>query len=612
MRPNTSKLLIAVGVVATLSLGVVVLFQDGDSGLFPSSVQSGGSDDSSPKESDANPLRGAKGKLPGDRIVMAGSYKFDFSTKVVSGTQPLLTVSLDGTLEVAPVKDYGDIFRLKFEGNRKAWVGQNLEPGFEQELANPVFLEVLPDGRYQIKGERQLSELARKNWMMIGDFVFARPDKEPERESSALGRCKVSYLAPKANEVVREKVWCGSEVGVQVDAIKDLSSKQHFLIDNDRVVVDSTLTESLRTSGQNIPELGIETKVSAWRTSAEVRAVDAAALLSATVLKRDTDAIQREMDAQRIGGRTFQGVLAKYLKVKSKGKDYKPSQEEESELGRDFVGLVALLRTDAKASALAIQHVKNNGPLTDILLDALRDAGTPAAQHTLIEVATDSSREGMQRYVAARNMSGLNSPTDETVKFLLETKKDQDIGQHVTYSSGAVANNVRSSDPVVAEKLIDSLVAQLDEAPGKFEKEATLKALGNAGGPEVRPEVREALESDSSRIRAAAVNAVRRVESIEADAAIVKALSDENLVVRYEAAMALADRPPTLELVKALADAMVIETDFRVLSQELFLSGVWLGQGHDELRAPLMTLAESSSNEPVRKRAKKLLDRHPA
>lgn len=81
--------------------------------------------------------------------------------------------------------------------------------------------------------------------------------------------------------------------------------------------------------------------------------------------------------------------------------------------------------------------------------------------------------------------------------------------------------------------------------------------------------------------------------------------------MRFAAAKALGDRRATDDAVAVIAQRLLVEEDFRVLSQEVYLAGKWLGDGREALRAPLAKLAESATDESVRTRAKRLLERYP-
>src|SRR4029077_13982193 len=107
--------------------------------------------------------------------------------------------------------------------------------------------------------------------------------------------------------------------------------------------------------------------------------------------------------------------------------------------GRAYVALTALLRQQPEHLAALQEHIEKRGPLTNTLLDALRDAGTPAAQNVLADVLKSGKLERTARLSAVEGLSQVAAPTAETVSTLRELESDKELGNQATYGLGSNA-----------------------------------------------------------------------------------------------------------------------------------------------------------------------------
>lgn len=147
----------------------------------------------------------------------------------------------------------------------------------------------------------------------------------------------------------------------------------------------------------------------------------------------------------------------------------------------------------------------------------------------------------------------------------------------------------------MANDALGPLVAALEHARGDADQIKLLIALGNSGHPAVLSLARARLGHPSDRVRAAALQALRRVDDSAADRLLAEALGDPSPDVRRSALDALRERSPTAPAVHAVSVALLQESAPGVRAEALNLALRWARQGPGLLEA----LRHVSQHDPI-------------
>lgn len=247
------------------------------------------------------------------------------------------------------------------------------------------------------------------------------------------------------------------------------------------------------------------------------------------------------------------------------------------------------------------------------LVAALAEADTPEAQRALLDIARDAALEPPDlRQTATMRLGLSDDPTEETVEGLSELARSSEGEGKSTAAlmlgsaARRAAEGVDEAQRAVADQAVDQLVESLQNADDPQEAALYLEALGNSHDPAVFEHTRDALESESTQVRASALSALRNLEGAEVDAVIGEmARNDPASDVRLKAVDVLRQRPATEASRDTLGAIIKQDEDEFVRGQAL---EVIAAQGPPEVSKPLLEwAAQNDSSEALRKVASELL-----
>lgn len=236
-----------------------------------------------------------------------------------------------------------------------------------------------------------------------------------------------------------------------------------------------------------------------------------------------------------------------------------------------FLKLRALFRLDPSRCAAAGKRLAQmNDPNADAyaaLASALADAGNAESQRALVDAARSAEGNVPSQRVLVATLGMAKSPTGEMIDSLRGLARETTSGEIAGTARLALGSLARDAevDPARAAALVASEVDACRHAQTSEEKIMALLTLGNSGAPQTLAIAREALGDPDPRVRAAAANALRFVESPEAEAALTILVGgDADAVVRAEAIRSLGFRTLGTPAVETIARAAETDRDEQV------------------------------------------------
>lgn len=186
--------------------------------------------------------------------------------------------------------------------------------------------------------------------------------------------------------------------------------------------------------------------------------------------------------------------------------------------------------------------------LARILAGAAGAAGTPALQNVLIDVAKTVHLDMERRSSALVALVQVVQPDTQAGQGLLaliqDPNTDSELRTASLYMLGAFAGRA-DADPL----LFDQLLALESMSTTEGTLRQFLNALGNVGNMKILPTLERYLQHGDASLRAAAVDALRRLDSPDAFASLSQlASTDPSPQVRAEALGSLEKQPATLAL----------------------------------------------------------------
>jgi HEAT repeat protein len=211
--------------------------------------------------------------------------------------------------------------------------------------------------------------------------------------------------------------------------------------------------------------------------------------------------------------------------------------------------LEALFRTDAAAAARAPELVRALAPeRAKLLLDALSLAASNASQSALGAIARDAAVLKAARQYAVQYMGHQEEPSQEAVTAVASLLDDRDpqLRQMARLTYGACANRLRATDRARSQRIVDDLLSRLWRTAAERDRSDRIDltmALGNAGDPSSLPSLRELMNGDEIRVRAAAVDALRFIDNPEVDPLLTSLLQSPDDPIRLAVIDAIRFRP---------------------------------------------------------------------
>lgn len=367
-------------------------------------------------------------------------------------------------------------------------------------------------------------------------------------------------------------------------------------------VTELDLAEDTRTQGAGaFPELRSKLHLTARRLRTEEVApvtVDVASLELVALDVVDGKEVVESARAEELKGQSLAGLAAEAERLEAAG--------DSAKRARAYSNLAAWLRYQDASVAEAKQTILDDPQRRSLLIHALGDAGSAPAQKVLIELfrAPALGLEDRRNIVYALSMG--ETPIPEATAFLETLLDDEEQRVQARFGVGTNAYHAREKHPELARAAVATLGARLAQATTPGDIASYLRALGNAATPEVFGLVEPFLSDPGMGVRAAAVDALRRVPGGRTDTALARALGDAERSVRSTAVSAMGYRTPSPTLVYAVRDALLKDPDEGVRISVAGRAGDWLTQA-PVLRTTLEQVSNTDASEKVRDAARRQL-----
>ncbi len=550
----------------------------------------------------------------------ARSFTLEVSSHLVSEQMPPQEqIGLRGKLEIQMLSSAPRLVRLIFSGTVSG-----IPAGMDATLVNaafhtPITFELGALGQpVGLRGAKETRGHAAQVWtsLLWAMQHSQSPDAHVQwtaQESDGLGTFDALYRRKNASVVEKRRVrYTGSHLkGVQFSidesAIESVTDKtgnltRFSLREQVRSLKSGPLPGFAGRYTYLLNEAG-ESDASGWR-DAQLSAFAGPTLPPPRADRADEP---ESMDDARIAGRRMPDVMARLIAAEAQAGA--GTRSNDIATGREYVALAALLRREAEAIAMAREHIEKGGPLAMTLIEALRDAGTPAAQSLLVELLANAKITPQQRLEIARSLGRVERPTEESIAALKGMRSEPGFGQQARYGMGSAVFRLKEVDPQLALTTLQDLVSELQQTRDDGTRVMALVALGNAGHPGSVAAIAPFFTGNSEPVRAAAAQALRRVVGPEADALLVSAAKDPSITVRFSVANAISERAPSDVLTPTLRALSIGEPDFKTRAEAIRTASSWLAGGDQVLRASLQQVATSDPSMDLRAIAQQALAR---
>jgi hypothetical protein len=277
--------------------------------------------------------------------------------------------------------------------------------------------------------------------------------------------------------------------------------------------------------------------------------------------------------------------------------------------------LEAVLRTGGDSAigeaSRAVRELQDDADAR-VVMGALDGARSPAAQDALLGLANAQSLATDRRHTALMHLGLTEEPTVETLEGLRAMSEDGELDPELRDTAElALGGALRQAGSETLSKTSTSaqyLIERLDAASTTPERTLALEALGNTGSDQALPALKLALADSSPPVRASAANALRHLQSPDADAQLAKIASgDADANVRSSALRALIPRALTSGTRAGLISALGQDADVVVRMTAVDVMSKYLDQ-ETGFQQALEQCSEHDPDARVRERATAVLD----
>jgi HEAT repeat protein len=295
---------------------------------------------------------------------------------------------------------------------------------------------------------------------------------------------------------------------------------------------------------------------------------------------------------QILGNRTFDELIQA---LRSLPEDEKARDDARTQVMEQLRALF-MLKPD---EALKVPDILRTGMpqiAASPMLGALSAASTPAAIHSLSTASGDQSLSHDVRMDAVSALGMAGEPNREGVDALRNLSRDQDpmLRDTASLAFGNAAFQMNDDDARGAEALVHELKNNYRSASTPEQQALALRAIGNTRAPDTLDTIREALRSNATQVRQAAMEALRNIPGPEADRLLSeRLLMDPATQVRRSAVFACGFRPLGT-LIPALRQALQKDVSDGVRSDIVNLLGTVRGA----VPETLLLLQWASQNDP--------------
>jgi hypothetical protein len=275
---------------------------------------------------------------------------------------------------------------------------------------------------------------------------------------------------------------------------------------------------------------------------------------------------------------------------------------------RLFVGLGAMIRQKPESIGKLVARVKAKSPATDVLIDALGSASSPAAEEALLDLIHSKSTRPEVKTLATNALTKTAAPTSKAIEELKAKLLADPTSTQALFALGTYSRQLRDhGKSEEASQVGDFLVARLREAKASSDTVAVLRALANSGYTAALPSVQPFLSDERELVRSVAVQALQSMQGPKIDELIAHSIeTDPSRDVRLSAIDAAHARRPTDVLVRSLVSTSTTSPDPHVRYRCLELMINWKTV-RPELRVTFDRIAKTDEEERIRERAKAAL-----
>lgn len=258
--------------------------------------------------------------------------------------------------------------------------------------------------------------------------------------------------------------------------------------------------------------------------------------ISDTIAEAAALAMSKEQaDANIVGGRSLATILL----------DLNTAEPNARNLAQGRMS--AFLRMDpSSASRVTDEILHGKGDLNSKkrLIGSLGTAGTKEAQNELAKLL-DSNEAGELRVDAAIALGQTKHPTAETQDALDKAAKssDKEIATTAILAKGSVIRAMNTDKSADTLDAVQELIQGLTNATSVYEKQVYIEALGNTGDPRTFAAIAPYLTDTTVGLRASATSALKFMDTPAADEVLIRALSDNEALVRRAAVSTIPFRP---------------------------------------------------------------------
>jgi hypothetical protein len=243
---------------------------------------------------------------------------------------------------------------------------------------------------------------------------------------------------------------------------------------------------------------------------------------------------------------------------------------------------------------------------------ALGTIGHDQAQAALVAAlkARANDKAVVERLMVILAQVETPSPLAEnTLRDLALRSSQPSIAGQAQLSLGTMARNLAETSPERAAKTVAWAVSDLEAATSESKVCQMLLVLGNAGAVEALPAIRRRLDDKAIEVRAAAVSALRFIDTDQAEALLIQALTaDPEAEVRRAAVAAFRYRFVSNRAIQANREAL--RSDKSPAVRLVALNLLWqVRQRFPEVIALVENAAADDLATEVRKAACRLLEK---
>ena len=278
-----------------------------------------------------------------------------------------------------------------------------------------------------------------------------------------------------------------------------------------------------------------------------------------------------------------------------------------------FKSLIYLHPKSCKAIGKILVTVGPKSLKMNVLGSALIVIGHKEAQAALVSAIKARKEEADALLVLMPALGGVLEPTveaEEALREMASESKNPDIKATAELALGSIARSLTVTSPERAEKIIREFIGKVAPSSSETEIQRILHVLGNTGSTLALSTIAEYTINPTPHTRAAAMYALRWIESNEGDSLLAKGLSsDSETSVRLQAAHALGFRKMIPETYQAQKDAFIKDNAVEVRLAVLHnLSNAF--EDYPETKKLIKEAAAKDSSKDVRKVANDILARY--